>query len=212
MKVDPVFGFKLVAASVLIGATGLALAAWPESPDTGAQSHPASEPLPSDSIYQLPVSLTDQRGQTGALLDRRGHPMLVSMFYTSCQFVCPMIVDALKSTESELTREEQERLPILMVSFDSAHDNVAVLKEKAEERQLASPHWTLARTDAASARKLAAVLGIHYRALPNGEFNHTTALILVDADGRILGRTARLGDADSAFVKLVKASLRSRPD
>lgn len=209
MKVDPARGFRLVAALLLIAAAGSACA---RPPDAGVQSQSASRPLPSDSIYQLPVSLTDQSGQTETLRDRRGHPMLVSMFYTSCQFVCPMIVDALKSTESKLSAEEQERLPILMVSFDSAHDSVAVLKEKAEERELVSPHWTLARTDAASARKLAAVLGIQYRALPNGDFNHTTALILVDAEGRILGRTARLGDADPAFVKLVKASLRPRPD
>ncbi len=144
--------------------------------------------------------------------DRRGQAMLVSMFYTSCQFVCPMIVDALRDTESKLSIEEQERLPILMVSFDPAHDSVAVLKEKAEERQLDSPQWTLARTDAPAHASSPQSSGIQYRALPNGDFNHTTALILVDADGRILGRTARLGDADPAFVKLVKASLRPRAD
>ena len=47
-----------------------------------------------------------------------------------------------------------------------------------------------------------------YRAIAGGDFNHTTALILVDADGRILGRTAQLGDADPKFVKLVKTSVR----
>ena len=68
---------------------------------------------------------------------------------------------------------------------------------------------TLARTDAASVRKLAAVLRIQYRALANGDFNRTTALILVNVDGRVVGRTTQLGDADPAFFKLVKASVHA---
>ena len=58
-------------------------------------------------------------------------------------------------------------------------------------------------------RKLAAVLGIQYRALANGDFNHTTALLLVDADGKVAGRTTKLGDADPAFVKLIHATLQN---
>ena len=50
------------------------------------------------------------------------------------------------------------------------------------------------------------MLGVQYRALPNGDFNHSTNLILLDADGRIAGRTAQLGSADPAFVKQVKAA------
>ncbi|RZL00415.1 MAG: SCO family protein [Rubrivivax sp.] len=160
--------------------------------------------LPADSVYQLALALTDQQGQASQLADRRGHPVLVSMFYTSCQFVCPMLVDALRDTEAKLTADERAKLSILMVTFDPAHDTVAVLKQTAEQRELDSTHWTLARTDAKSVRKLAAVLGIQYRALKNGDYNHTTALILLDADGRIAGRTNQLGDADPAFVKVVK--------
>ena len=167
--------------------------------------------LPTDSVYQLPVSLTDQQGRITQLADRRGQPVLVSMFYTSCQFVCPMLIDALRDTEAKLSAEERARLSILMVSFDPEHDSVAVLKRTADQRELDSAHWTLARTDAKSVRKLAAVLGIQYRALKNGDFNHTTALILLDADGRIAGRSAQLGNADPAFVKLVKAVAQRSP-
>lgn len=195
----------------LINACVLAAAALTAGAAHGAPPTPAppaiSTPLPSDSIYQLAVPLTDQDGRTFKLDERRGQPVLVSMFYTSCQFVCPMLIDALRDTEAQLSAQERARLSVLMVSFDPAHDTVAVLKSTADGRQLDGNHWTLARTDPASMRKLAAVLGIQYRALPNGDFNHTTALILVDADGRIAGRTTKLGNADPAFVKLVRASM-----
>ena len=125
---------------------------------------------------------------------------MISMFYSSCQFVCPRIVEALKGTEESLAR----KVPILMVSFDPVRDDTAALKAMAEERHIDSRIWTLARTDARNVRKLAATLGIQYRELPSGEFNHSSVIILLDAEGRIVGKTSTLGEADPAFVKLVK--------
>lgn len=205
--------FRCLALSILsLGAWAFTHAAptdAPSSPADAALITPTRATLPGDSIYQLGVSLTDQNGRKFVMQERRGQPMLVSMFYTSCQFVCPMLVDALRDTEAKLAPEERKHLSVLLVSFDPAHDTVEVLKRTADQRQLDDKHWTLARTDAASVRKLAAVLRIQYRALANGDFNHTTALILVNADGRVVGRTTQLGDADPAFVKLVKASVQS---
>ena len=165
--------------------------------------------LPANSVYQLPVALTDQQGRDFRLADRRGKPMLVSMFYSSCQFVCPMLVDTLRDTEAKLAPGERDQIAVLMVSIDPAHDTVAVLKQKADERAIATPRWAMARTDPASVRKLAAVLGIQYRALADGEFNHTTALILLDAEGRIVGRSSQLGSADPAFVLKVRRTLQA---
>ena len=162
------------------------------------------KPLPANSIYQLAVPLTNQEGKSSNLIDRRGQPLLISMFYTGCQFVCPRIVDALKKTEESLTPAERSRVPVLMVTFDPARDDVAALKEVINERHLNSAQWTLARTDERHVRKLAATLAIQYRALPSGDFNHTSVLILLDAEGRIAGRTSTIGAADPTFVKLVK--------
>jgi protein SCO1/2 len=166
----------------------------------------ADRAMPTNSIYQMKMDLVDQTGRSFALDAAKGHPMLISMFYTSCQFVCPMLIDALQATEAKLSADERSRMSVLMVSFDPSHDSVEVLKRTFDQRQLDATHWTLARTDAKSVRKLAALLGIQYRALANGDFNHTTALILIDAEGRIAARTAQIGTADAAFVKLVKAA------
>ncbi len=176
-----------------------------------APAAPAAAPLPGDSVYQLDVTLTDQQGREQKLASHRGQTMLVSMFYTSCQFVCPMLVEALNDTQAKLKPEERARLSVLMVSFDPEHDTVAVLKRTAEQRELDPAHWTLARTDAQSVRKLAAVLGIQYRALANGDFNHTTALILLDENGRIAARSTQLGNAEPGFVKRVAATLQRTP-
>ena len=122
------------------------------------------------------------------------------MFYASCQMVCPMIVDSLRATRNALTPAEQARIDILAVSFDPARDSVAVLRDYALKRKLDAPAWTLARAESAQVRQLSGVLGLQYRQLPDGEFNHSSELILLDADGRIMARTARIGRLDRAFV------------
>lgn len=180
----------------------LATAATPEEKPAAA----VAAVLPGDSAYQLNAKLTDQDGRDFTLAQKRGQPVLVGMFYTSCEFVCPMLVEALRNTEAKLSAQERAKLSVLLITIDPARDTVAVLKHTAQQRELDPAHWTLARSDVATTRKLAAVLGLQYRALANGDFNHSTDLILLDADGRVAARTAQLSGVDPKFLKQVKAA------
>ncbi|MEO6280680.1 SCO family protein [Roseateles sp.] len=163
--------------------------------------------LPGDSVYQLDATLTDQRGQAIKLDTGRGQPVLVSMFYTSCQFVCPMLIDAARDTQAALPAAERGRVKVLLISFDPVRDTPAKLAAMASERGLDAAQWTLARTDPATARKIAAMLKFQYRALPDGEFNHSAELILLDGEGRIAARTGMLAGADARMVAALRKQL-----
>ena len=168
----------------------------------------AAAELPGDSVYLLQDGFSDQAGKPFRLAERRGKPQLVSMFYTSCRYVCPLIVDSAKGIEHALSPAERARLGILLVSMDPARDDTAALASIARKRKLDPARWTLARTEAAGVRRIAALLGVRYRALADGEFNHTSALVLLDGEGRVLARTERLGPVpDPAFLAAVKAAL-----
>ena len=121
------------------------------------------------------------------------------MFYTSCDMVCPMIFETVHATLAALPPADRAGVRVLMVSFDPARDTTAVLKKTAQARNC-DAQWTLARADEATARKVAAVLGVQYRRLANGEFNHSTTLALLDRQGRIAARSGKLGPADPALV------------
>jgi len=183
---------------LLLGSLALALASSAPTPALA---------LPGDSIYQLDATLTDQRGQPVRLDAARGQPVLVSMFYTSCQFVCPMLIDAARDTEAALTEAQRRRVKVLLISFDPTRDTPDKLAAMARQRGLDASQWTLARTDAATVRKIAALLKFQYRALPDGEFNHSAELILLDAEGRIAARTANLAGADERLVGAVRRQL-----
>ena len=162
-------------------------------------------PLPRDSVYQLPVQLVDQDGKRFAWASRRGKVQLVSMFYTSCQYICPLIVDSGKAVERQLAPAERERLGILLISMDPARDTPAALMSIVDKRKLDRARWTLASPAPADVREIAGVLGIRYRALADGEFNHTSALVLLDGEGRILARSEQMGSKpDPEFVAAVR--------
>src|SRR5688572_20045327 len=193
-----ILGFLSIAALV---ASAAALAA-------PAASGKAPAPLPGDSVYQLSLPLTDQDGRTADWRQHRGKPQLVSMFYTSCQYICPLIVDSGKAIERQLTPTQQKRIGIVLISMDPARDSPAALRSVADKRKLDTQRWTLAAPPAADVRAAAGVLGIRYRQLADGEFNHTSALVLLDADGRVLARTEQMGGRpDPGFVEAVRRAV-----
>jgi len=56
------------------------------------------------------------------------------------------------------------------------------------------------------ANDLAAVLGVQYRALDNGDFDHASVLVLLDAGGRVLARSRKTGVPDPEFLAAVRAA------
>lgn len=185
-----------IAATALLGFAAIAGAAQPA---------PA---LPGDSIYQLPLPLTDSQGQTRDWRALRGKPRLVAMFYTSCQYICPLIVESGKAVERQLTPAQQKRLGVVLISMDPARDDPAALRKVIDQRKLDATRWTLASPRADDVRAVAGVLGIRYRQLADGGFNHSSALILVDAEGRIVARTEKIGSQpDPDFVAAVRRTL-----
>ena len=200
------FALAMAAGMLVMGA---AQAAPPSHPMSGVQSSASTRPveLPSDSVYQLPLKLTDQAGRTFDWTTRRGKPQLVAMFYTSCRYICPLIVESGKAVDRSLTPAQRKQLGVLFISMDAERDTPAALMAVARERKV-DPRWTLATPKAEDVRSVAGVLGIQYRQLADGEFNHTSALILLDANGRIVARTEKMGSKlDPEFLAAVQGVL-----
>jgi protein SCO1/2 len=161
----------------------------------------ADAPLPGDSLYQLAMPLALQDGSATTFAALRGNPTVISMFYASCDGVCPMIAFSMRRMEKALNETQRKRVQWVMVSFDPARDTPAALRTFASDNKLELPRWKLARPAEADARSLAAALDIRYRKLPSGMFSHSPDVVLLDADGVIRARTQNLTALDAEFMK-----------
>jgi protein SCO1 len=171
-----------------------------------AQAAPA--PLPINSVYHLETPLTDQSGRRVTLVSLRGRPQVVVMFYTSCKYICPTIIDTVLDLDHKLTPAEKPMLGVLLISLDPQRDDPGALKATADKRGLDLARWTLAQPQPADVRAIAGVLGVRYRPLADGEFNHTGVLVLLDAQGRIVARSDKTsGAVDPKFLTEVRQAL-----
>lgn len=104
---------------------------------------------PPRSVYRLEAPLTDQDGHALRWQDGVGRPSaaglprIVSMFYTHCDMVCPMLFEAIRGIEGGLPADARARLQVGLVSLDPARDDVATLKATAAQRGGDPARWRL---------------------------------------------------------------------
>lgn len=168
----------------------------------------AEKQLPPDSIYHFKSSLKDQSAATINLDHYQGQPTIISLFYASCPHVCPLIISTIKLNEGILDEQQRSQLRVLMISIDPERDTPDVLLATMKRHAVDAERWSMARPEATDVRAIAGILGIKYKQLPDGEFNHSSKLILLDGDGVPLTSTSQIGRLDDAFVKALKTSLQ----
>ncbi len=166
---------------------------------------PGRADLPADSLYRIaPLQLRDQDGARFDLASLRGRPVVLGMFYASCQVVCPLQIDTLK----RLQRALPQALQVVLISFDPAHDGVARLHAVAAGHRVRAPAFRLTRLEHGDLDALGAVLGIAWRILPGGGgYSHNVVFNLLDRDGRIAARSEKMDGLDADFVAAAQKAL-----
>lgn len=164
---------------------------------------PENDALPKDSLYRTGVSFTDDSGRAVTLGALRGRPVVLAMFFSSCGYSCPRLVADLAQLRSELPDGAREKTVFLLVSFDVERDTPATLKAFRESRRLDSG-WTLLQGDSDPVRELAMAIGVKFKQVANGGFQHSNRLTVLDAEGRVVHRRDGLsGDHEELVRRLV---------
>ena len=83
--------FRVIAACLALSLTPLANAGDADG-----------RPLPAESVYQVDAVLTRAGDGPVAWRSLRGVPRVVTMFYSSCRAVCPMIVESARAVQRGL--------------------------------------------------------------------------------------------------------------
>lgn len=171
------------------------------------RSMPAMDVLPGDSLYQLPVTLRTADGQTLKIADLRGQPLIVTLFYSHCTSVCPLLTSQVERVINALSLAERRQIRILMVSFDSLRDTPEQLTAFKDEHHIRNASWIIADASASDVRALAVALGIRYRELPDHTFNHSAIISVADRDGTVRARTSEMTGLDEMFIAAVRTQI-----
>ena len=172
----------------------LTSAAAPAKKDDACCQPPlAAAPFTKDSLYQLDAKFTDDSGHAFALGSLRGRPVVLTMFFSSCGYACPLLVADMQRIREKLPAGVRERAAFVLVSFDSARDTPAALAQFRAERSL-DVQWTLLHGDADSVRELAALLGVKYQQEADGAFSHSNLITILNPAGEIAHQRTGLKD------------------
>ena len=165
---------------------------------------------PTDkSLYLLDSTWTSDVGRQIKLGALRGRPQIVAMFFTHCEYACPILVGELKAIEGRLPADVLGKVDFLLVSIDSKRDTPAELAAFREKRQLARERWTLLRGEADDVREVAALLGVNYAEDSRGQFAHTNLITLLNAEGEIAFQQVSLKQDPTPLLAAIERAARN---
>jgi len=201
----------MIGTLILIGNIHVALAQDANGPaatqhDMSTHQHSAlgsDTPLKDKSIYNLGSVWTDQSGAKVEIASLRGQPVIAAMTYTSCKDICPLIVADMMAIEDQLKAMHMDKVRFVLFSIDPEADTPSKLKAYAKDRGLDEAYWSLLNGDAKAVRALAAILGVRYRRLPDGQYDHSNLVTLLDADGVVVYQAVGDKQGTDDFVNAV---------
>ncbi len=151
---------------------------------------PAATPtaeLPDTSIYHFDAEFIDDTGAPRRLAEFAGRPVVLTMFFASCGYACPMLAHDMRKVQETLPPAVRDQVKFIMVSFDPVRDTVGKLQAFRAQAG-ADDRWTLMRGADGDVRTLAMLLGVQFRKEPSGDFSHSNLITVLDAGGAIAHR------------------------
>ena len=155
--------------------------------------------LPDSSVYQLTSTWESDVGKPIQLQSLRGKPRVMTMFFSQCESICPMLMGQLKLLEMELPKDLKQRFGFVLVTFDVERDSVESLRDYRKRLGFSLDNWKILRGNADDTRELALLLGVEFQPGGKGQIDHNGLIVLLDEEGRIVKKVSEIKDR-SAFI------------
>lgn len=179
---------------------------------TSADSAAAKTEMPqptedelAESLFQLPDTFRNQDNQPVVLSDFKGKPMVVSMIFTHCAFVCPRLTADIRQLEQSMG-EEANKVNFVLITFDVERDTPERLKQYAKDQNL-DQNFTLLHGSESAVRSMGVLLDIQFEKDEDGNFAHSNIVTVLDPYGIVRYRKEGLGQDHTQTVKEVEKYL-----
>jgi len=129
--------------------------------------------------------LNDSDGRRFSLADYRGKPLVISLVYTSCATVCPIMTQTLHDAVTQAGNViGADRFNILTIGFDATKDTPRRMALYASDQNIDLPNWRFASGNRQTILSLLDDLGFSYASVAGG-FDHIAQTTIIDVDGRV---------------------------
>src|ERR1051325_6565136 len=159
------------------------------------------------SIYQIETEWTSDFGKKMKLDRLRGKPQVIAMFFTSCEYACPVLVHDVRRIEAALPENLRTNVGFVLVTFDVQRDTVETLHAYREKLKLDSDRWLLLRGESEDIFELSALLGVKFKKDQRGQFAHSNIITILNPNGEIIHQQIGLNQDPAASVKALEQSL-----
>ena len=166
---------------------------------------PTSAPT-DKSLYQLESVWTSDVGRAVPLGVLRGRPQVMALFFSHCEFACPILVHDMKRIEAALPPELRDKVDFLLVSIDTERDTPSELHAYRGRQELPLKNWTLLTGKPDDVRELAALLGVNYQKDSRGQFSHSNVITVLNSEGEIAHQLVGLNQPVAEVVKALESS------
>jgi protein SCO1/2 len=198
----------LFAGALCVALLAVAAPAATMNMDMPGMSVPLKPAMPGMSVYNLSTRWTNQAGKPVDIASLRGAPLVMAMVYTNCKDVCPLTAERMQEIEAALPAKAKGSVRFALFSMDWVRDTPQQLTKFATEHHIDLAHWTLFHGDESAVRKLAAVLGVSLYRDAGGDFQHSIAIFLLDADGVIQASDTDLQKPPTAIAAKIRTLLK----
>lgn len=177
----------------------------PQVTETKTVAPAPSEDELAESLFQLPDTFLNQDGKAMTLADFKGKPMVISMIFTHCAFVCPRLTADIRQMEQHMG-EEGNKVNFVLVTFDTERDTPERLKKYAGEQNL-DQNFTLLHGSEGAARTMGVLLDTQFEKDEDGNFAHSNIVTVLDPYGIVRYRKEGLGQDHTQTIKEVEKYL-----
>ncbi|MBT4891022.1 MAG: SCO family protein [Rhodospirillales bacterium] len=130
-------------------------------------------------------SFVDSNNKVIQLDSFLGKPLIISLIYTSCKDVCPMVSDSISdAVDSANDVFGEDSYNVITIGFDDRNDTPTRMNDYKSSHGLTNENWTFLSADHATIDRFAENSGFLFYNSPKG-FDHMTRTTLVDSAGLI---------------------------
>jgi len=160
------------------------------------------------SLYQAETEWTSDFGKKMKLDRLRGKPQVIAMFFTSCEYACPVLVHDVRRIEAALPENLRTNVGFVLVTFDTERDTVEALHAYREKLSLDPDRWVLLRGGNDDVFELSALLGVKFKKDQRGQFAHSNIITVLNPEGEIIHQQIGLNQNPAASIEKLEASLK----